>query len=464
METTTTTGTGTLTLAGAVSGWQTFAVVGNSNTCSYALWAVDGNGVPSGAWEAGVGTYTSAGTTLSRDKVLASSNAGALVNLAAGTKRVALVAPASILDPNLNVCEQRLSLVAGTAVPTTDQTAKTTVFCGAFRGNRVRLWNGNSWVTFQLNSEISVAVPATLFRLFDVFLYDNAGTLTLETINWNQTSAALTNATAAKPSVITSTAHGLANGDLVGIAGIVGTVGTNGPNGLNGKIWQVAGVAANTFQCEGSDTQGLTYTSGGTWYKIPNTRATALTTQNGVQVKSGDATRRYLGTGMTTGVSGQTEDSNAKRFLWNYYNRILRKLNKSESTDNWTYSVTQVFRAANNDTRNRVEVVAGLQEVLVCLTVSGISAGSAAGNYGVAGIGKNQWLDNNADETQNVGGLADVISPAASYLRDVAALGYTSYNYVEWVSITAGSVTWYSFNNSFGGLARQSGLVGELWG
>lgn len=86
-ETSTTTGTGTLTLAGAVTGFTTFAAVGNGNTCTYAIIAVDANGVPTGEWETGIGTYTSSGTTLSRG-VIKSSNSNNLVNFSAGTKHV----------------------------------------------------------------------------------------------------------------------------------------------------------------------------------------------------------------------------------------------------------------------------------------------------------------------------------------------------------------------------------------
>ena len=82
-ETTTTTGTGTVTLAGAASGFQSFSAIGNGNTTYYTI-----AGQTSSEWEVGIGTYTSAGTTLSRDTVLASSNAGSLVTFSAGTKDV----------------------------------------------------------------------------------------------------------------------------------------------------------------------------------------------------------------------------------------------------------------------------------------------------------------------------------------------------------------------------------------
>lgn len=82
-ETTTTTGTGSVTLAGAVTGFQTFAAIGNGNVTYYTI-----AGQGTSEWEVGIGTYTASGTTLSRDTVLASSNAGALVNFSAGTKDV----------------------------------------------------------------------------------------------------------------------------------------------------------------------------------------------------------------------------------------------------------------------------------------------------------------------------------------------------------------------------------------
>ena len=67
-ETSTTTGTGTLSLAGAVTGFETFvAGIGNSNTTYYAI--VNTN---NGEFEVGLGTL-SASTTLQRDTVLSNS-------------------------------------------------------------------------------------------------------------------------------------------------------------------------------------------------------------------------------------------------------------------------------------------------------------------------------------------------------------------------------------------------------
>ena len=87
-ETTTTTGTGNLTLAGAVTGFQSFSSAFDLNLeIEYAIEAVDVNGVPTGDWEVGTG-YLSGATTFVRDTVKASSNAGNLVSLGAGTKNV----------------------------------------------------------------------------------------------------------------------------------------------------------------------------------------------------------------------------------------------------------------------------------------------------------------------------------------------------------------------------------------
>jgi hypothetical protein len=77
-------GTGTITLLGAVTGYQAFsAAIGNGNTTFYAI--VDQGG---SNWEVGLGTYSSTGNTLARTTVLASSNGGSLTNFSSGLQNV----------------------------------------------------------------------------------------------------------------------------------------------------------------------------------------------------------------------------------------------------------------------------------------------------------------------------------------------------------------------------------------
>jgi len=89
-ETTTTTGTGTVTLLGASTGFQSFAVVGNGNTTYYTI-----AGQTTSEWEVGIGTYTSAGTLLARTTVLSNSSATqpSALSFSAGTKDVFVTYP-----------------------------------------------------------------------------------------------------------------------------------------------------------------------------------------------------------------------------------------------------------------------------------------------------------------------------------------------------------------------------------
>jgi len=82
-ESSNTVNTGTVVLAGAQAGYQSFAVVGNGNQTYYTI-----AGQTTADWEVGIGTYYSANTSLSRDVILASSNANAAVALLPGTKDV----------------------------------------------------------------------------------------------------------------------------------------------------------------------------------------------------------------------------------------------------------------------------------------------------------------------------------------------------------------------------------------
>ena len=75
------------TLSGSVTGYQSFAVVGNGNTTYYAATDTSGN------WEVGIGTYSTTGPTLTRTTVVASSNSGSAVTFS-GTVNVFVTYPA----------------------------------------------------------------------------------------------------------------------------------------------------------------------------------------------------------------------------------------------------------------------------------------------------------------------------------------------------------------------------------
>lgn len=95
-ETTTSTGTGDITLAGAATRYVTFSSVFTigAEQVPYCIEAQSGS-----EWEVGMGVY-SASNTLTRDRVLASSNSGSLVNFSAGTKDVFLTAHSEVVNTN----------------------------------------------------------------------------------------------------------------------------------------------------------------------------------------------------------------------------------------------------------------------------------------------------------------------------------------------------------------------------
>lgn len=79
-------------------------------------------------------------------------------------------------------------------------------------------------------------------------------------------------------------------------------------------------------------------------------RATALAYQNGILVKAGTPTRRYLGTVRSVVVSGGTYFRNRpnQRFVINYYNRVLGVLSAADTTDH-IYNTSTWRSWASND-------------------------------------------------------------------------------------------------------------------
>ena len=97
-EISTSSGLGAVTLSGVVTGFQSFSVIGNGNTTFYCI-----AGQGTNEWEVGIGTYTSASNSLSRDTVISSSAGGTTkVDFSTGPKDVFVTLPASYAQ-NQNV-------------------------------------------------------------------------------------------------------------------------------------------------------------------------------------------------------------------------------------------------------------------------------------------------------------------------------------------------------------------------
>lgn len=184
----------------------------------------------------------------------------------------------------------RLTTETGVSVSTSDRTSQSTLYYTPHASDYVRLYDGTRIREYAFTERSLSLSSLTSGKNYDVWLYDNSGTLTLDLTAWTSDTA----------------------------------------------------------------------------------RATAIAWQTGLGwTKSGDATRLLVGTIRTTGTT-TTEDSqgsvtagNAKRFVWNVYNRVPRQFSVGDGTSSWTYSSTSM-RQMRANSANRLGFVFGL--------TSGVSA------------------------------------------------------------------------------------------
>lgn len=292
------------------------------------------------------------------------------VYYARATSTTAIQFHPTLADANANTNKVNLTASITAAVH------PAALYLTPYQGARVALHDGSRWSLYAL-SEVALTLGGqTSAKNYDVFLYDNSGTLTLEL------SAAWTNDT---------------------------------------------------------------------------TRADALALQDGVYVKSGDTTRRWVGTVRTTSAATVC-DRLLQRYVWSYYNRLPRKLLVQETANSWSTSST-TYQSLNGSTLNRVEVVTGASEGhLLRLDMYCIGFGNTTSNPAV-GIGIDSTTANSAD----VWGYG--ASPTHTHLMQ-AALEYAptpGYHFYQQLqrSVGGGSI---SFEGDNGDTYEQEGLVGHVWG
>jgi hypothetical protein len=198
------------------------------------------------------------------------------------------------------------------------------------------------------------------------------------------------------------------------------------------------------------------------------TRATALVLQNGVLVKSGATTRRYIGSFRTTTVSGQTEDSLAKRYVWNYYNRVRRAMRAAlETTDSWTYT-TATFRQANANAANQLDFIIGVSEDLIEALVAASAANSqaaAASSKKIVSVGLDSTTTASSDAINSLDSpVGSTASPANSIFSRYKGNPPAGRHFLAWLeySEAVGTGVWYG-DSGLPGIS-QSGISGELLG
>jgi hypothetical protein len=154
-ETTTTTGTGTVSLAGAVTGFETFAAgIGNSNTVYYCIAHQD-----QAEFEVGLGTLDGDSSDLARTTVISSSNSDSAVDFSSGTKDVFCTIPASKLifeDANNDVTIGRNLTVTGDLTISGDDLTLTTNTSGA-----ALISDGTNFNPVAISGDITIGTTGT---------------------------------------------------------------------------------------------------------------------------------------------------------------------------------------------------------------------------------------------------------------------------------------------------------------
>jgi hypothetical protein len=154
-ETTTTTGTGAVSLAGAVTGFETFAAgIGNSNTVYYCIAHQD-----QAEFEVGLGTLDGDSSDLTRTTVISSSNSDSAVNFSSGTKDVFCTLPASKLifeDANNDATVGRNLTVTGDLTVSGDDITLATNTSGA-----ALIGDGTNFNPVAISGDITIAANGT---------------------------------------------------------------------------------------------------------------------------------------------------------------------------------------------------------------------------------------------------------------------------------------------------------------
>ena len=87
------------------------------------------------------------------------------------------------------ISQGRLTLTSNTPVLSSSVTGATTLYYTPYIGSQISIWDGSKW-SVRTFTERSLSLSGLAANTnYDVFIYDNAGTLTLEAVAWSNSSA-----------------------------------------------------------------------------------------------------------------------------------------------------------------------------------------------------------------------------------------------------------------------------------
>jgi hypothetical protein len=279
------------------------------------------------------------------------------------------------------VASCRLTLESGVAISTTDQLAKTAVFLTPYLGNQIGLYVNGGWIARSFVETTLSLSGFTSGKPFDIFAYDNSGTLALEALVWT------------------------------------------------------------------NDT----------------TRATAIAFQDGVPVKSGDATRRLVGT-IYTSATGQTQvkfgsaangGDPAYIGIDNVYNRVSASVFVADTTTSWVKASGGSVEALNSSNGNRASFIRALPgdkvEGLLIARVNTASAGIGSVGFGL-----------DSTTTYN----ARCINPTVGTNLQSSVFISTQANYSGYPGVGFHFLQALQFSSTasttFGGVSNQTGFTAEM--
>lgn len=191
------------------------------------------------------------------------------------------------------------------------------------------------------------------------------------------------------------------------------------------------------------------------------TRATAIAMLDGLWCTTGDRTYLYVGSFVAT-AAGQTEDSSAKRFVWNTYNRVPYEDYVAETTDNYSTSGNGTWQGMRAGAANwKREFIRGINDRAV-LARAVVFAGTGY-CYAVA-IDSTTTLDR-TKSTAGGNTIASQILNGVAFFNDWPVAGAHYVNGIE-TSYTASSATAYGDNGGAVGsssISIQTGFIVAGW-